>query len=124
MKLCMLYVYFIAHELLLFNHSYLAVLSVVLIIASMAFLFSFFFFFFFFFVPFKPMSVRALHRDLVMKPFESTSIGEQLCIPPIFCIFLGVHHICTFFLHEPLLRVPTMELSILISIFSLFCSKI
>ena len=34
-----LYVYFVAHELLLFNHGHLAVLSVVLVIVSMAFLF-------------------------------------------------------------------------------------
>ena len=59
------YIYFVAHELLLFNHSHLPGLSVVFVIALMTFLFL---------VPFKPMSARALHGDLAMKPFEPTSI--------------------------------------------------
>ena len=98
------YVYFVDHELLPFNHSHLVVLSVVIIIASMAFLSR---------VPFKQTSARALHRDLAYHPFFF-----------FFGISAGVHHIYTSFVHEPLLRVPPIELSILISIFSLFRSKI
>ena len=71
------YVYFVANEQL-FIHSHLAVLSVVLIITLMAFLFL---------VPFKPMSARALHRDLAMKPLEPTSIGIQLAYHPFFLHF-------------------------------------
>ena len=72
----------------------------------------------------KPMSDRSLHRDLATKPLEPTSIGVQLTYYPLFLHSLGVHHIYTSFVHGPVLRVPPMELSIPISIFSLFCSKI
>ena len=101
-------VYFVAHELLRFIHSHLAVLL-------MSFLFL---------VPFKPMSARTLHRDLAMKPLEPTSIGVQLAYHPFLYIFQEVPHIRTSFVHEPLLRVPPMGLSIPRSIFFKFCLKI
>ena len=94
---------------------------VILIIASMSFLFFFS----------KPISARALQRDLAMKPLEPTSYS--LHTTPLFLFiylffyfffFLEVPHICTSFIHEPLLHVPAMGLSIPISIFSLFCLKI
>ena len=77
-----------------------------------------------FLVPFKSISARALHRDLVMKSLKSTSIGIQLAFHTfLLYISLEVHHICTF-ARELLVHVPPMGLSILISIFSLFCLKI
>ena len=63
-----------------------------------------------------------------MKPLEPASIGVQLqavCnTTHFFYIFQKVPHICTSFIHDPLLRVPPIGLSISISIFSLFCLKI
>ena len=71
----LLYIISCVHRLLLFNHSHLAVLSAVFIIVSMTFLFL---------VPTKPMSDRALHRDLATTRFEPTSIGVQLAFNPLF----------------------------------------
>ena len=68
------YVYFLAPQLLLFNHTHLVVLSIVLIITSMVFFFGSF-------------QTRSLHRDLAMKPVEPISIGIQLVYHPFFFFF-------------------------------------
>ena len=72
-------VYFVAHELLLFVHNHLAVLSVVLIIASMAFLFFWF------------LSNQCLPGPCIeilqWNPLEPTSIGVEFEFHPFFLHF-------------------------------------
>ena len=68
-------VYSVAHKILIFNHSYRAVHSIILIMVSMTF---------FFLVPAKPIPDRALHIDLATNPLQPPSIGAQPSLHPLF----------------------------------------
>ena len=108
-------VYLVAHELLLFNHSHLAVLSAVLIMVSIAFLFL---------ASAKPMSDSNLHSNLTTDPFEPFSIGIQLAFHPLIFHVSRRSPYLKFSVHVPLLYVPPMEFSIPTLLFSLFYLKI
>ena len=73
---------FVAHELLLFNHSYLAVLTVVLIVISMSFLF------FFFFCSFQTNVCQGLASRLCNKTPWANLLAYSLHTTHFFFFFL------------------------------------